>query len=194
MIRFTKRGPSYCVDPTAVSLRTTLTQTAPLARDTAALATDAKPVVVVTTAHDVLRALARVGVLAVAVLLARPAVLQAAVPAAAGGITILASTMDRGFPEIAGWLPSGSITVDFTNERPSPAKAVRFAFVGDDEKTYTFDDVGTFSQNVPIRHFFRHKHARDDGPLEVIAVRWADGSVWTNEDGPATPRRQEAGE
>lgn len=78
----------------------------------------------------------------------------------------------------------GFVTVDFSNERPTPARRVRFAFVGDDGRTYQVDDVGNFQPYIHESHYFAHGHVRAGTPVQIVYVQFADGREWASEDLP----------
>lgn len=94
-------------------------------------------------------------------------------------------------------------SVDFTNFSRQTATNVRFAFeivdpIGRTERTLTGDEPGRFSPGVAISHSKAQSADRGDmsqpiGTLpriakivcRVLMVRFDDGSVWSDGDGPA---------
>lgn len=75
-----------------------------------------------------------------------------------------------------------SAEVSFTNEGPSPATAVEFALESDSGFVLdSFNDVGTFTPGVTIRHSFPDNDSADAGQRVAVAkVTFANGTVWTN--------------
>jgi hypothetical protein len=84
----------------------------------------------------------------------------------------------------------GHVRVAFRNDGDVTATAVTFD-VGDGSRTAHIVDVGTFSKGVTIKHEFHWLDARAGDTLQVVQVRYADGSVWNGDNAPAiTPRLQ----
>lgn len=85
--------------------------------------------------------------------------------------------------------------ISFTNLDPIPAKEVLF-FVrdGNGRVIDSYDDYGTFSQGVEIRHTFSALAPDSDPKLNVAEVTFADGSVWFEGQPSPMLRRQAASE
>jgi hypothetical protein len=90
-----------------------------------------------------------------------------------------------------GLVYQGHVRVTFRNDGDVTATAVTFD-VGDGSRNAHIVDVGTFSKGVTIKHEFHWLDTRAGDTLQVVQVRYADGSVW-NGDGASTtaaPRLQ----
>jgi hypothetical protein len=82
------------------------------------------------------------------------------------------------------------LRISFRNDGDVAATAVTFDILTDGKYAGRIDDVGTFTKGATIDHSFRWVDVRHGQSLEVAQVRYADGSVWTNDTLPPAPRRQ----
>lgn len=150
----------------------------------------AKTILVTLRAQQIVRNTTRFGALVAAVVLVAAGAASAAFNESGIrmlGYDVATSTQSAG--EGISW--PGTIDVTFQNDRETAAKDVRFAFVGDDQRTYVIDDAGTFAPNVRIHHRFQHDRARAGASIEIVHVEYADGSQWSSDDLARPPLRQE---
>jgi hypothetical protein len=83
-------------------------------------------------------------------------------------------------------------TVTFVNRGTVAATDVLFVLHSRKSWDMAIDDAGKFSPGVTIRHQFQSWDYPDDATVSVAAVRYADGSTWTSEDGRALIERRQA--
>lgn len=69
--------------------------------------------------------------------------------------------------------------IAFTNEYSAPATHVVFLLEANGVLVDRFDDVGTFSPGVLVRHSFPESH-RGAISVVVAAANFADGTKWQN--------------
>jgi hypothetical protein len=81
---------------------------------------------------------------------------------------------------------SGVVSLAFDNTSNQTATEVVFELDSDTSVEH-FDDVGSFAPGVTIRHAFPSDNSAADAQLKVVQVKFADGSVWTNNAGPSQP-------
>jgi hypothetical protein len=84
----------------------------------------------------------------------------------------------------------GSVQFSFVNQSRVPATEVDFAFTSYGEIVGTYRDVGSFAQGVTIDRSFGTDRTAPNEQVAVAAVKYADGSVWLNDNAPASARRQ----
>jgi hypothetical protein len=74
----------------------------------------------------------------------------------------------------------GLATIAFTNTAPVPATNITFDVLGYDGRVINqYEDAGTFTQGVTIRHTFPDHSIDTDQQIRVESVKFADGAVWT---------------
>jgi len=74
----------------------------------------------------------------------------------------------------------GLASIAFTNTAPVPATNITFDVLGYDGRVINqYEDVGTFSPGVTIRHTFPDHNLDTDQQIKVESVRFADGAIWT---------------
>jgi len=76
----------------------------------------------------------------------------------------------------------GFVTVSYDNTAKVPATEIVFELDADGAYAGHFDDVGTFAPGVKIKHSYLTTSEAADQQLEVASVKFADGSVWVNEN------------
>jgi hypothetical protein len=84
----------------------------------------------------------------------------------------------------------GLLTVAYTNLSAVPATNVVFVLQSNGQPIDRYEDVGTFSPGVVIRHSFSDSHIENDQQLAVERVAFADGTAWTNDNAAPRTRRQ----
>jgi hypothetical protein len=107
----------------------------------------------------------------------------------------------EGFTVSAGLHPNtsdgesapGFITISFVNRGDVAATEVRFVVESSLQPDAVIDDVGRFSPGVSIRHRFQNDAISSDAKVHVAEVRYADGSTWTEDQGPLPEHRQASG-
>jgi hypothetical protein len=127
--------------------------------------------------------------------IAAAAVLAAGTPVVAfaqttAPVAIVSSTI---VPQVAdaSRFQQGFVSYTFVNMANTPATEVDFALEGNGQTT-TLRDVGTFSKGVAIERGLAIAGEARDQQLSVAEVKFADGSVWTNDVVAPQPRRQAA--
>jgi hypothetical protein len=128
---------------------------------------------------------------------AAAALLAAGIPAVALAQTTYAPVSivsESIVPQVSGaeLFQQGFVSYAFVNNAALPATEVDFALVGNGESLATLRDVGTFSQGVTIHRSIATEAGARDQKLTVAEVKFADGTVWTNDNVAPQARRQAA--
>jgi hypothetical protein len=90
-------------------------------------------------------------------------------------------------------LMPGLVTVSFKNTRPVAATEVDFELDANGVWLDRITDVGTFKQGATVDHSFTNYSPATNATLTVAEVKFADGSVWLNDENAAPHAlRQEA--
>jgi hypothetical protein len=82
----------------------------------------------------------------------------------------------------------GFAAIAFTNEYASPATDVVFALSNNGYVIDRFNDAGTFTPGVTIKHQFAENQPGDDIRVAVEEATFADGTVWHNPDVVPAPQ------
>jgi len=106
----------------------------------------------------------------------------AAVAQTAAPVTLISSQAQPQIADGSAYNQSGSATVSFVNTTPVPATEVDFTLSSNGETLDTFSDVGTFAPNVKIDRTFANDHTARDQQLSIREVKFADGTVWINDE------------
>jgi hypothetical protein len=110
--------------------------------------------------------------LGVAILLAGSPALASTDPITLSNVNVLPLTnADDGFGR-------AFVSVDFQNNSTETATEVTFALEDDGAIVNSFNDVGEFAPGVTISHAFANRTPYPNAHLEVVEVRFADGTVW----------------
>jgi hypothetical protein len=122
---------------------------------------------------------------------ATAAVLVAGSPLAASAqttapVAIADSQIQQSYGIFSDFAYPGLVTVSFVNNRNVPATEVDLNVEANGQVVDSFQDVGTFSKGVTIRHNFQTQATNLDQKVTVASVTYADGTTWSNED--AAPR------
>lgn len=129
---------------------------------------------------------------AAAILVAMPALGVASAPATNNTIA-LQSYVVYDTPNLEGNIPfQGHVRVSFRNDGDVTATAVVFDVRDDHTGAERINDVGTFARGATITHEFHYLNVHAGEELQVAEVRYADGSVWTNDDTPGPLVRRQA--
>jgi len=73
---------------------------------------------------------------------------------------------------------SGFVSVEFQNTSHVNATEVAFELDVDGAKAGSFDDIGTFAPGVDVKHAFLNTSSNANAHLNIVKVKFADGSVW----------------
>jgi hypothetical protein len=84
----------------------------------------------------------------------------------------------------------GSAAISFTNEYASPATRVVFAIQTHGFVIDRFNDVGTFSPGVLIKHSFAEVQPSEEMRVAVEQATFEDGTVWNSPDFAPAPEPQ----
>jgi hypothetical protein len=129
---------------------------------------------------------------AAAVLVSMPALGSAATPAANNTIA-LTNYAVYDSPNLEGNISfQGHVRVTFRNDGDVAATAVVFDVRDDQTGAQRIDDVGNYAKGVTVTHEFHYLNVHAGEALQVAEVRYADGTVWTNDDTPAPLVRRQA--
>jgi hypothetical protein len=130
--------------------------------------------------------------LGVAIFLAGAPALASAAPMQADPIHLDSVSVDPAYPNLDQPNIQGFVTVNYTNQNSVPATHILFDLVNADGKLINqFEDVGTFSHGVAIRHTFPDFQIDSNQQVAVDAVDFADGSSWAKPlTTPVRSRRQ----
>ncbi len=127
---------------------------------------------------------------------AAAAVLAAGLPAVANAqptapVSIVSQTIA---PEVtdAAWYQQGFASYAFVNHSAVPATEVDLTLYGNGEPLATLRDVGMFSKGITIQRSIATEALARDQQLAVAEVKFADGSVWTNDEAAPHALRQTA--
>jgi hypothetical protein len=118
---------------------------------------------------------------------AAAALLAAGIPAVAlaqttsAPVSIVSETI---VPQVAGAarFQQGFVSYAFVNHAAVPATEVDLALVGNGESLATLRNVGTFSTGIAIERSIATEAIARDQQLTIAEVKFADGTVWTNDD------------
>jgi hypothetical protein len=84
----------------------------------------------------------------------------------------------------------GFVRYAFVNNAAVPATEVDFTLQANGDALATYRDLGTFSKGVAIERFITTDASVRDLQLTVAAVKYADGTVWTNDSAAPQALRQ----
>jgi hypothetical protein len=89
-----------------------------------------------------------------------------------------------------GSVPS-SVKIDFTNTYASPATKIVFALESDGVMIGHVTDAGSFAEGVKVSHTYADDEISDAQQVAVERVTFADGTVWSSPDVPASRTTEE---
>jgi hypothetical protein len=72
----------------------------------------------------------------------------------------------------------GFVSIDFQNTSTMNATEVVFELDVDGARVGRFKDFGSFAPGVTVRHSFLNSSSSSDAQLNVVKVKFADGSEW----------------
>ena len=79
-----------------------------------------------------------------------------------------------------------SVKIQFTNTNASPATDIVFALESNGVVIGRVEDAGSFADGVKISHTFFDDELSDSQQVAVEKATFADGTVWTSPDVPAS--------
>jgi hypothetical protein len=79
----------------------------------------------------------------------------------------------------------GFVSLQFQNTNNVSATEVVFELDVNGAKVSRFNDIGSFAPGGTIKHAFLNTSADGNAQLNVVKVKFADGSVWTPTFTPA---------
>jgi hypothetical protein len=129
-----------------------------------------------------------------AILLAGAPALASTAPMQAGPIHLDSVRIDPSYPNTGEYNSyTGLVSVAYTNENPVPATHIVFDLENANGKLIDqFEDVGTFSRGVEIRHTFPDLQDDSNQQVAVDTVEFADGSSWSNSETTRVYSRRQA--
>jgi hypothetical protein len=86
----------------------------------------------------------------------------------------------------------GTVAFGFINESRVPATEVDFTFSSFGEIVGTYRDIGSFAQGVTVERAFDTERTAPNEQIAVAAVKYADGTSWTNDNASLPALRQAA--
>ena len=85
-----------------------------------------------------------------------------------------------------------SVKIEFTNSNASPATDIVFALESDGVVIGHVHDAGTFASGVKVSHTFFDDELSESQQVAVEKATFADGTVWTSPDVPASRGTEES--
>jgi hypothetical protein len=73
---------------------------------------------------------------------------------------------------------TGFVSVDFQNTSHVDATEVAFELDVNGARVSRFNDIGSFEPGVTVKHAFLNTSSNANAQLNIVKVKFADGSVW----------------
>jgi hypothetical protein len=80
----------------------------------------------------------------------------------------------------------GFVSMDFQNTSNMNATEIIFELDVDGARVSRYKDSGSFAPGITVRHSFLNSSSSANAQLNVVKVKFADGSVWAPSFAPST--------